>query len=235
MVDEADRDGDGEVSDRLMANREQAICGRQQPIVNDQQGIYLYIYLKRFAQSAGPGFQTSASFLTHFYVHGVSFGVTFAISSSFWELFGNTFCIKESIGAPKLPQEVPRGEMQKSTHTFWSPFLTHFSHIFKTRVTFVHVFSTRCSSHAFLVYLCTFSGDLSTHFVCHVICARSDLDCTGIAQTHVLTFERPEKLQKNIAEKYSDLKLHFEWILAPFWVHIFAKIAHFGANGSAQN
>ena len=88
----------------------------------------IVVYLKRFAQSAGPGsgimlfyevlcsavsrFQNSASFLTHFYVRGVSFGVTFAISSSFWELFGCTFCIKKSIGAPKLPQEAPRGKMQ---------------------------------------------------------------------------------------------------------------------------
>ena len=80
---------------------------------------------------------------------------------------------------------------------FWTPFLTPFWHIFKTCATFFHVFSRRCSSHAFLVYLCTFSDDFSTHFVCHGICARSDLDCTGMAQTHVLTFERPEKRQKN--------------------------------------
>ena len=40
-----------------------------------------------------------------------------------------------------------------------------------------------------------------------------------MAQTHVLTSERPEKLQKDKAEKCSDLELHFEWILAPFWVH----------------
>ena len=84
-----------------------------------------------------------------------------------------------------------------------------FSIHFQDKRHFFHVFSRRCSSHAFLVYLCTFSDDCSTHFVCHVICARSDLDCTGMAQTHVLTFERPEKLQKNRAEKYSDLKVHF--------------------------
>ena len=107
--------------------------------------------------------------------------------------------------------------------TIFDTFLTHFQDMRH----FFHVFSRRCSSHAFLVYLCTFSDDFSTHFVCHVICARSDLDCTGMAQTHVLTSERPEKLQKDKAEKCSDLELHFQWVLAPFWVHIFAKIYFF--------
>ena len=82
---------------------------------------------------------------------------------------------------------------------------------------FFHVFSRRCSSHAVLVYLCTFSNDFSTHFVCHVICARSDFDCTGMAQTHVLTSERPEKLQKDTAEKCSDLEFHFLWILGTYF------------------
>ena len=104
--------------------------------------------------------------------------------------------------------------------TTFDTFSTHF----QDKRHFFHVFSRRCSSHAFLVYLCTFSEDFSTHFVCHVICARSDLDCTGMAQTHVLTFERPEKLQKNRAEKYSNLKLHFEWSLALFWVQFLTKI-----------
>ena len=48
-----------------------------------------------------------------------------------------------------------------------------------------------------------------------------------MAQTHVLTFERPEKLQQNRAEKYSDLKLHFKWMFAPFWVHVLTKICFF--------
>ena len=55
-----------------------------------------------------------------------------------------------------------------------------------------------------------------------------------MAQTHVLTSERPEKLQKDKAEKCSDLELHFEWISAPFWVYVLTKIALLGANGSAQ-
>ena len=104
--------------------------------------------------------------------------------------------------------------------TTFDTFSTHF----QDKRHFFHVFSRRCSSHAFLVYLCTFSDDLSTNYVCHVICARSDLDCTGMAQTHVLTLDRPEKLQKDRAEKYSDLKLHFEWFLTPFWVHVLTKI-----------
>ena len=58
----------------------------------------------------------------------MSFGVTFAISSSFWELFGNTFCIKNSIGAPRLPQVVPRSKMQPTPH----PFGHHFWHLFDT-------------------------------------------------------------------------------------------------------
>ena len=101
-----------------------------------------------------------------------------------------------------------KGQNANISSPFWTPLLTPFWHIFKTSATFFHVFSRRCSSHAFLVYLCTFSDDVSTHFVCHVICVRSDLDCTGMAQTHVLTSERPEKLQKDTAEKCSDLEMH---------------------------
>ena len=80
--------------------------------------------------------------------------------------------------------------------TLLETILDTFFDIFKTRPAFFHVFSRRCSSHAFLVYLCTFSEDFSTNFVCHVICVRSDLDCTRMAQTHVLTSESSEKLQK---------------------------------------
>ena len=36
----------------------------------------------------------------------------FAISSSFWQLFDNILCIKNSIGAPRLPQVAPRCKMQ---------------------------------------------------------------------------------------------------------------------------
>ena len=63
-----------------------------------------------------------------------------------------------------------------------------------------------------------FPEDFCTHCAFHVIWARSDFDCTGVAQTHVLTSERSEKLQKDGAEKRSDLELHFRWILTPFWV-----------------
>ena len=58
----------------------------------------------------------------------MSFGVTFAISSSIWELFDCTFCIKKSIGAPKLPQEAPRSKMQLSPH----PYGHQFWHLFDT-------------------------------------------------------------------------------------------------------
>ena len=81
--------------------------------------------------------------------------------------------------------------------SFWRPFWTQFSDIPKTQNTFCNFFSRRCSSHVFLVSFCTFSEDFSTPFVWHVICARSDFDCTGIAQSHVMTSERSEKLQNN--------------------------------------
>ena len=128
-----------------------------------------------------------------------------------WSVFWSHFCyfivILGALWLHFLHQEIDwsgkaapggaKGQNANISSPFWTPFLTPFWHIFKTCATFFHVFSRRCSSHAFLVYLCTFSDDFSTHFVCHVICARSDLDCTGMAQTHVLTFERPEKRQKN--------------------------------------
>ena len=155
-----------------------------------------------------------------------------------WSVFWSHFCyfivILGALWQHFLHQELDwsakaatggaKGQNATNPSPFWTPLLTDSRHIFKTSATFFHVFSRRCSSHAFLVYLCTFSDDFSTHFVCHVICARSDLDCTGMAQTHVLTFERPEKLQKNRAEKYSDLKVHFQWILTQFWVHVLTKI-----------
>ena len=120
-----------------------------------------------------------------------------------------TFLHQELDWSAKAATGGPKGQNANIKSPFRTPFLTHFRHIFKTRATFFHVFSRRCSSHAFLEYLCSFSEDLSPHFVCHVICARSDLNCTGMAQTHVLTSERPEKLQKDTAEKCSDLELHF--------------------------
>ena len=123
----------------------------------------------------------------------MSFGVAFVISLSFWELFGYTFCIKKSIGAPKVPQEAPRVKVQIYNHHFGD----HSGHkqisdMFKTCTFFVDVFPRRCFGHALLVYLCTFSEDFCIHFVFHVICARNDLDSTGMAQTHVLTSERSE-------------------------------------------
>ena len=87
-----------------------------------------------------------------------------------------------------------QGAKCKYTLPFWKPFWTQISDTFKTCTNFFNVCSRRCSSHAFLVYLCTFSDDFCTHFVFHVMCARSELDCTGMAQTHFLAFERPEKL-----------------------------------------
>ena len=128
-----------------------------------------------------------------------------------WSVFWSHFCyftlvILGALWQHFLHQELDwsakaatggaKGQNATNLSPFWTPLLTPFWHIFPTSTTFFHVFSRRCSSHAFLVYLCTFSDDFSTHFVCHVICARSDLDCTGMAQTHVLTFERPEKRQK---------------------------------------
>ena len=103
-----------------------------------------------------------------------------------------------------------QGAKCKNKLTLLDTIFHTFLHIFKTRATFFHVFSRRCSSHAFLVYLYTFSEGFSIHFACNVICARSDLDCTGMAQTHVLTSECPKKLQKDKAERCSDLELHFE-------------------------
>ena len=164
--------------------------------------------------------------------------------SVFWSHFCHFIVILGALWLHFLHQEIDwsakaatggtKGQNANIKSLFWRPFWTHISDIFKTRTTFFNVFSRRCSSHAFLVYLCTFSEDFCTRFVFHVICARSDLDCTGMAQTHVLTSERPEKLQKDKAEKCSDLELHFEWISAPFWVYVLTKIALLGANGSAQ-
>ena len=57
------------------------------------------------------------------------------------------------------------------------------------------------------MYVFTFSEDFCTHFALHMICARSDWDCTGVAQTHVLTSERSEKLKKEGTEERSDLEL----------------------------
>ena len=73
--------------------------------------IYSYIF-KALRAVRRARFLDFCIIFESFYVHGVSFGVIFAISPSFWELFGNTFCIKNSIGAPRLPQVAPRGEMQ---------------------------------------------------------------------------------------------------------------------------
>ena len=112
--------------------------------------------------------------------------------------------------------------------TLLKRFWKHISDIFKTRTTFFNVFSKRCSSHAFLVYLYTLSEGFSTHFLCHVICARSDLDRTGMAQTHVLPSERSEKLQKNITEKLAI----WSYILNGIWHHfgyMFSRKSVFGA------
>ena len=61
----------------------------------------------------------------------------------------------------------------------------------------------------------TFQG-FSNHFLCHVICARSDLDCRGMAQPHVLNSERSEKLQQKTAEKSVAI---WSYILIGFWHH----------------
>ena len=109
---------------------------------------------------------------------------------------------------------------------FWHPAWTQISEIFKTCTNLFNVFSKRCSSHAFLVYLCACSDDFCTHFVFHVICAGSDLDCTGIAQTHVLTFECPEKLQKNEQKSVAI----WNYILNGLWHHfrhMFWRISDF--------
>ena len=93
--------------------------------------------------------------------------------------------------------------------TVWRTFGTQMSHNFKTCTTFFNIFSRRCSSHAFLVYL-TFSEDFCIPFAFHLTCAQSDLSCTGVTQTHALTPERSETLQKDGAEKRIDLKIHFQ-------------------------
>ena len=126
--------------------------------------------------------------------------------SVFWSLFCNFVVILAALWLHFLHQETDwstkaaKGGAKEQNaiipSPFWRPFWTFYFDTFKTCATFFHVFSRRSSSHAFLVYLCTFSDDFSTNYVCHVICARSDLDCTGMAQTQVLTFERPWKLQK---------------------------------------
>ena len=125
------------------------------------------------------------------------------------QVFCSPFLHQEIDWSAKAATGGAKGENANIKSPFGRPFWTHIYNIFKMLTTFVNVFSKQCSSHAFLVYLYSFSEGFSTHFLCHVICARSDLDCTGMAQTHVLTFERPEKLQKNRADKYSDLKFIF--------------------------
>ena len=182
--------------------------------------VYIYIYLKRFAQSAGPG---SASFLTRFMSVECLLESLLPFCRHLGSSLAALFASRTRLERQSCHRRRQGGKCKYKT-TLLETILDTVFRYFQDVHHFFNVFSRRCSSHPFLVHLCTFSNDFCTHFVFHVICARSDLDCTGIAQTHVLTFERPEKLQKNRAEKYSDLKLHLSWILAPFWVLVLTKI-----------
>ena len=173
----------------------------------------IVVYLKRFAQSAGPG---SASFLTRFMSVECLLESLLPLDPHFWSSLATLFASRtrlERQGCHRWRQgaKCKYKTINMFLDTTFDTFLTHF----QDKRHFFHVFSRRCSSHAFLVYLCTFSDDFSTHFVCHVICARSDLDCTGMAQTHVLTFERPEKRQKQKQKSIAILNYMF----SGFWHH----------------
>ena len=56
-----------------------------------------------------------------------------------------------------------------------------------------------------------------------------------MAQTHVLTSERPEELQKDKAEQCSALELHFELIFGTILgIRLYENHIGFCLNGSAQ-
>ena len=129
---------------------------------------------------------------------------------------------QESDWGAKAATRGAKVESQNINSPVWTPLGRQIFDILGDAF-FFNVVPRRCFCQVFSVYLYIFWGLFHPFRVPCDLGPQLVVDCTGVAQTPVLTSIHPRNYKK-MAEKFHDLELHFEWILSPIRVHLIMQM-----------